>query len=412
MQKSGSVYAGIDIGTTNVRAVIGIVGEDDLTPTIVGAGSAQNRGMRKGVINNVEQVAGAISVAVEEAERISGQNIAGATVSVNGAHIMGLNSKGVIAISGQSHEITYDDLQRVEEAASVVQLPANREILQVFAKRYALDGQENIKEPYGMSGVRLEVDAHIITAASPALKNIDKTMEVAGIHINRPILVGLASAESVLEPRQRESGVAVIDIGSSTTNILVIEEDDVQHTAVLPVGSNNLTNDLAIGLKTDLDVAEEVKLKHSSAVGTVRKTRKHVDIEQEGRDKLIFERRLIDDIVVSRLDELFELVNRELKKINREGKLPGGLVLVGGGSLLPGIEEFVKQKMSLPAKIGKPKNYSGIIDTTNTPEYAAAVGLMMLDMTFGQAYGNTSGFSSNFDISSTIKKILNRFKSN
>lgn len=412
MQKNGPVYAGIDIGTTNVRTVIGIVGDDDVTPTIVGAGSATNRGMRKGSINNVDEVATAINMAVEEAERISGQSLSGATISVNGPHIVGLNSKGVIAISGQGHEIMADDLQRVEEAASVVQLPANREILQVFAKSYSLDGQENIKEPLGMSGVRLEVDAHIITAATPALKNIDKTMEVAGIHINRHILVGLAGAESVLEPKQRESGVAVIDLGASTTNLLVIEEDDVQHAAVLPVGSNNLTNDLAIGLKTDLDIAEQVKVAHSSALGTEKKTRKHVEIAKESSDeKHVFERALVDDIVAARLDEMFELINRELKKIGREGKLPGGVVLVGGGSLLPGIDEYVKEKMQLPAKIGKPKNYSGIIDTTNTPEYAAAVGLMMLDMSFGEAYGGASSLPGGADFGNMVKGFLGRFRS-
>lgn len=408
MQKNGPVYAGIDIGTTNVRAVIGIVGDDDITPTIVGAGKAANRGMRKGTINNVEEVATAINIAVEEAERISGQQLAGATVSVNGPHIVGLNSKGVIAISGQGHEITHDDLQRVEEAASVVQLPANREILQVFAKSYSLDGQENIKEPFGMSGVRLEVDAHIITAATPALKNIDKTMEVAGININRHILVGLGAAESVLEPKQRESGVGVIDIGAATTNLIVLEEDDVQHAAVIPVGSNNLTNDLAIGLKTDLDIAEKVKKEFSSAMGTTRQTRKHIEVGSED-DKIVFERQLVDDIVAARLDELFELVNRELKKINRDGKLPGGLVLVGGGALLPGIDEFVKEKMQLPSKLGVPKNYSGIIDTTNTPEYAAAVGLMMLDMNFGQAYGGSSG-SRGGDYGAMLKNFLGRFR--
>lgn len=410
MQKNGPVYAGIDIGTTNVRAVIGIVGDDDVTPTIVGAGSAPNRGMRKGSINNVEEVATAINMAVEEAERISGQHLNGATISVNGPHIVGLNSKGVIAISGQGHEITNDDLQRVEEAASVVQLPANREILQVFAKSYSLDGQENIKEPYGMSGVRLEVDAHIITAATPALKNIDKTMEVAGININRHILVGLAAAESVLEPKQRESGVAVIDLGASTTNILVIEEDDVQHAAVLPIGSINLTNDLAIGLKTDLDIAEMVKVEHSSAMGTEKKTRKHVEIGTE-EDKHVFDRSLIDDIVAARLDETFELVNKELKKIGKDGRLPGGLVLVGGGALLPEIAEYAKHRMQLPAKVGVPKNYSGIIDTTNTPKFAAAVGLMMLDMSFGQAYGPQSSIPRGADLSQMVKGFLGRFRS-
>lgn len=410
MQKTGPIYAGIDIGTTNVRVVIGVIGDDDITPTIVGAGKSANRGMRKGTINNVEEVSNAINLAVEDAERISGQRVNSAAISVNGSHIVGLNSKGVIAISGQGHEITADDLQRVEEAASVVQLPANREILQVFAKSYSLDGQDNIKEPYGMSGVRLEVDAHIVTAATPALKNIDKTMQVAGININRHILVGLASAESVLEPKQRESGVAVIDIGSSTTNVIVIEEDDVQHVAVLPVGSNNLTNDLAIGLKTDLDIAEKVKIDHASALGHEKKLKKNIEVVSGDDTRHVFERELVDDIVAARLDETFELISRELKKIGRDGKLPGGLVLVGGGALLNGIDEFVRNKMALPVKIGLPKNYSGIIDTTNTPEYSAAVGLMMLDAGFAQAFGSATSRRSQANFGGVLKSFFDKFK--
>ncbi len=408
MQKSGPVYCGIDIGTTHVRTVIGVLGNEDVTPTIVGAGRASNRGMRKGVINNVDEVVHAIALSTEEAERISGQSIRAATVSVNGAHIVGLNSKGVIAISAAGHEITYDDLARVEEAASVVQLPANREILQVFAKSYALDGQENIKEPLGMSGVRLEVDAHIVTAATPPLKNLDRCMDVAGIQINRHILAGLASSESVLEPRQRESGVVVLDLGSGTTNVLVIEDDDVQHVAVLPIGSNNLTNDLAIGLKTDLDVAEEVKVQHASAMGSEKSNRKHIEITREN-EKHVFDRALVDDIVSARLDEQFDLVNNELKKINRFGKLPGGVILVGGWALLPDIDAFVKQKMMLPARVGTPKNYSGIIDTTNTPEYAAAVGLMMLDMSLGSAQNHHASRGGGDDFTTFVKKFFKRF---
>lgn len=414
MQKTSSVSVGIDVGTTTVRAVIGVIGDDQTAPTIVGAGSAPNHGMRKGTVIHVEEVASAITQAVEEAERISGQHVDAATISVNGNHIIGLNSKGVIAISSANREISVEDLERVEEAATVVQLPPNREILQVFAKSYALDGQENIKEPLGMSGVRLEVDAHIVTAATPAVKNIDRTMEVAQIATNHHIVAGLAAAESVLDEKQRESGTAVVDLGASTTNLVVYEDDDVQHVAVLPVGSNNLTNDLAIGLRTDLTVAEEVKLKYASAIPSEKKMPKMVNVTI-GEETHQFEREVIDEIVGARLDELFDLVDRELRKINRSGKLPGGIVLVGGGSLLPGIEDYVREVLALPARVAKPTNYSGIIDTTDTPAYASAVGLMMLDMQFSGFRDSRPGVKGLVNLGDnttlrSVKGFLKRFK--
>lgn len=409
MNKIAPAYFGIDIGTTTVRVVVGVVGDDQTLPTIVGAGSAPNQGMRKGTVINVDEVANAINVAVEEAERISGQRSQTATIAVNGSHIIGLNSKGVIAISSNNREISLEDLARVEEAATVVQLPPNREILQVFAKSYSLDGQENIKEPIGMSGVRLEVDAHIVTAATPAVKNLDRTLEVAGIGINHHILAGLAASEAVLEQKQRESGTVVVDFGAGTTNVIVYEEDDVQHVAVLPVGSVNLTNDLAIGLRTDLEIAEEVKLNHSSAVGTDAKNNKHIELTN-GDKTHTFERRDVDDIVAARLDELFDLVDKELKKINRSGKLPGGAVLTGGGSLLPDIEEYVKKKLKLPAKVVKPKNYSGVIDTTDTPIYATAVGLMMLDMRLAGFKSGNSGGVNSASMTQSFKNFIQRFK--
>ena len=402
-----AVAIGIDVGTTTVRAVIGVVGDDMEVPTIVGAGSSPNKGMRKGIVNNVEETAAAINAAVEEAERISGQRVQAATVSANGAHIIGLNSKGVVAISSVNREIGLEDLERAEEAATVVQLPPNREILQVFAKSYALDGQENIKDPIGMSGVRLEVDAHILTAATPATKNLDRTLEESGIAVNHHIVAGIASAEAVLEPRQKDTGTVVIDIGAGTTNIVVFEEDDVQHVAVLPVGSNNLTNDLAIGLRTELDVAEEVKLNHASATGIDDTTKKKMNLTVKEQE-YSFKRVDVNDIVKARLDELFDLIDDELKKINRSGKLPGGVVLVGGGALLPDIDEYVKNKLKLPARVGTPKNYSGIIDTINSPEYAAAVGLMMLDMRLSD-YVDSSSFSPS-QWMETIKNFVRRLK--
>src|SRR6201988_2898515 len=264
MNQNQEYFIGLDIGTITVRCVVGTFdpGGSNM-PSIVGHGQAPNQGMRRGAVVHVDDVADAIVHAVTEAERISGTTIKHATVNVNGSHVSGLNSEGVIAISAANREITPEDRLRVEEAATIVSLPPNREIVQFFAKNYSLDGQRNIKDPVGMHGVRLEVDAHIVTAASPNLRNLDMALEKAEVMATHHTVSGLAAAEAVLTRQQREAGTALIDIGAGTTNLIVFEDGEVQYIAVLPIGGQHITNDLAIGLKTDLDVAEAVKLEHA-----------------------------------------------------------------------------------------------------------------------------------------------------
>lgn len=265
-------FVGLDVGTSAVRCVVGMV--DPSQPgkvSVVGHGSARNLGMRRGIVVHVEDAAEAIVQALTEAERVSGMRIQGATVNINGSHVSGMNSKGVIAISAANREITPEDRMRAEEAATIVQLPSNREIIQVFAKNYRLDGQENIKDPVGMHGVRLEVDTHIVTAATPNLRNLDMAMEKAQLAVHNHTLSSLAAAEAVLERQQKEAGTVLLDIGAGTTNIVVLEDGEVQHVAVLPIGGIHITNDLAIGLKTDLDVAEAVKLKYAALGGQAPK---------------------------------------------------------------------------------------------------------------------------------------------
>jgi len=399
-------YVGIDIGTTEVRTVIGMTQQDQEIPSVIGAGSAANHGMRRGVVINVDEVAASIVRSIEEAERISGQRITSGLASINGAHILGMNSKGVVAIGGAEKEIGIEDLARAEEAATVVQLPANRDILQVFARNYQIDGQDNIKDPIGMSGVRLEVEALIITAATPALKALDRAMERAGVSTRHRIVSGLAASEAVLEDIQRESGAVVIDIGATTTNVVVVEEDDVQHVAVLPVGSLHITNDLAIGLRTELSVADIVKLEHVDLNDNSGHGPKHIKLDYKDQT-LNFDKSDIQTIVTARLEELWELVNEELNKISRRGKLPGGAVLVGGGSLLPGIEESAKTKLGLPAHIGATHNYSGIVDTVKSPRYATAVGLMLLDMRMHD--GNESTKVKTRTIFDSIRGLFKKF---
>lgn len=403
-------FVGLDIGTSTVRCVIGMLGPDNGKPSIIGHGSSANFGMRKGVPVHVDDVAEAIVQAITEAERISGVRVHQAAVNINGAHVSGMNSKGVIAISAANREITDEDRLRVEEAATVVKLPPNREIVQFFAKNYSLDGQHNIKDPVGMSGVRLEVDAHIVTAASPNIRNLDFVLERAQVAATHHTINGLAATEAVLSRQQKEAGTVVVDIGAGTTNLLVVEDGEVQHAAVLPIGGLHITNDLAIGLKTDLDIAEQVKLKHATLTQPVKAGSIHI----KTNDGMVhFSHEDIAMITEARVDELFEYVDKELQRVHRSRKLPGGVVLVGGGSKLPGLAEFAKERLQLPARIGRIQPVGGLVDTVSDPAYASVVGLMLLDILLMPASGEhqqTSYALGRAKARSMIDSLIGRFK--
>jgi cell division protein FtsA len=374
-------FVGVDIGTTAVRCVVGELPTDAPVPSIIAASHAANTGMRKGNIAHIEEVAGAIVKAVTEAERVSGREIKHATVNTNGAHVQGLNSKGVIAVSSPDRQITLDDRLRVEDAATIVQLPANKDIIQVFAKNYRLDGQENIKDPVGMHGVRLEVDTHILCASTPALKSLDQVLQRAELRASHRTVTSLAAAEATLDRQMKDSGVAVLDIGAATTNLVVIEDGEVEHIAVIPMGGIHITNDLAIVLKTDLDVAELAKVKHASLD---RKVSGETSFVHKG-DELRFDREMMRLIVSARVEEILEFVDKEFKKIRRSRKLPGGVVLVGGCARLPGLVDFTKDALQLPARLGSWKQVPKVVDGMDELAYAPAVGLMLLDMLLGPA---------------------------
>jgi cell division protein FtsA len=371
-------FIGLDIGTSMVRCVVGMYDPNGSNkPSIIGHGQAPNQGMRRGAVVHVDDVAEAIVHAVTEAERISGTQIKHSTVNVNGSHVSGLNSEGVIAISAANREITSEDRLRVEEAATIVSLPPNREIVQFFAKSYSLDGQRNIKDPVGMHGVRLEVDAHIVTAASPNLRNLDMALEKAEVEATHHTVSGLAAAEAVLTRQQREAGTALIDIGAGTTNLIVFEDGEVQHVAILPIGGQHITNDLAIGLRTDIDIAEQVKLQLADLHAQPKKTSATIKI---GDKSYNFQSEDIAMVIEARVDELLEYVDKELQKIKRSRKLPGGIVLTGGTAKIPGIDEFARDKLRLPARIGKLQNIGGLVDTVEDQSFTTVVGLMLLDM--------------------------------
>jgi cell division protein FtsA len=390
-------FVGLDVGTSAIRCVVGMMDPNDNNKlSIIGQGSVPNTGVRKGAVVHIDEVADALVKAVTEAERHAGVRISSATVNVNGSHVGGMNSHGVIAISAADREIAPEDRMRVDEAATVVQFPPNREIVQFFAKNYSLDGQRNIKDPVGMHGIRLEVDAHIVTAATPNLRNLDAALQKAELHATNHTVSSLAAAEATLTREQKEAGVVVLDIGAGTTNIIVIEDGEVQHVAVLPVGGAHITNDLAIGLKTDLDVAEQVKIQHATLLPG-KKATATVSIKDTHHS---FPMEEVSMITEARVDELFDYIDKELQRIKRSRKLPGGAVVTGGTAKLPGIADFAKEKLQIAARIGKIHNVTGLVDTVEDGFFTTAVGLMLLDMLLipqdmhVQNNNNQGGFSA------------------
>ncbi len=375
--QEGSTYAvGIDIGTTTVRAVVGHVDNTTGIPTIVGVGQAPNTGMRKGMVVNLNGPAQAIDDALGEAERMSGYQVNEATISINGSHILSTHADGMIAVGALDHEITHDDISRLEEVATLGKVPANREILEVVPHSYRLDGQDNIKDPIGMTGTRLEIDAHVVSVLAPHLVNLQKAAETAKVQTKAIVVAGVAAARAVLSEQQIENGVALIDIGGTTTNLAIYEEGDLQYAAVIPIGGVNITNDLAIGLKTDPEVAEKVKLEHASAVP---RTEKSGVTLKEGGETYTFQIDEIDEIVEARLEELFEAIQRELKKAGRAGKLPAGVVLTGATAQLKGITDYARNFLGLAVRVGKPSGFGGVAEDVEKPQFATALGLMLLD---------------------------------
>jgi cell division protein FtsA len=399
------IYIGLDIGSTKVCCVVGLHEEGAALPSVIGVGVAATSGMRKGVVVDVEETVSSITAAVDEAERISGIPIDRATVSIDGAHVQSLNSKGVIAVGRADQEITVEDLHRAEEAATAIQVPPNREILQVFPRSYTVDAQSNIKDPVGMKGVRLEVESHIVTGATPAIKNLDRCIYQAGIEIQGQVLVPLAAARAVLTKRQKELGVAIIDIGGGTTGVAVYEEGDVLSSSILPIGAAHITNDLAIGLKTDVDTAEKIKLKHVRAHGAKANLTEKIRIEELDGDDNLVSRRELQKITGARLEEIFYLVRQELKKVGKDHMLPGGVVLTGGGAKMAGIEDLAKELLDLPVIIGKPEGFTGIVDRISDPAFAAPIGLMLENMSHAATVPAPGA-----GIGQTVDKIKGIFK--
>jgi cell division protein FtsA len=414
MQETYRYAVGIDIGTTTVRCVVGHIDSSTGAPTIVGIAQVPNSGMRKGVVAHLTGPAEAIDDALGEAERMSGYQVNAASFSINGSHILSTKADGMIAVGAMDHEIVHEDIARIEEVATLGKIPANREILDVVPHSYRLDGQDNIKDPIGMTGTRLEINANVVSALAPHIANLQKTADMVKVHANAIVPSVLAAARAVLSEQQIENGVAVIDLGGATTSVAVFEEGDLQYVSVVPVGGANITNDLAIGLKTDPEVAEKVKVAH--AVATARKEAEGISVKHD-KDVYSFSSSDIDEIVEARLDEIFDAVQKELKKAGRAGQLPSGVVLTGGGAKLKGIAEYAKEKLGLAARIGKSSGYGGVAENIEEPQFAAAVGLMMSDAQSSKENAPRSSKKSQGSSKAVIKSaggfisgILGRFK--
>ncbi len=382
---SHNIIAGLDVGSTAIRLVVGQYSLEETGEVfhIIGAIEAPAAGINKGVVTSIEDVTSSLSACLEKAERLIGVPVESAWVGINFPTIKCERSKGVVAVGRSDGEITEDDMERAVEAARAMSVPPNYEILHVIPTRFKIDNQEDIKDPIGMTGVRLEVETLIIQGLSTQINNFTKAIYRTGIEIEDLVLSPLAAAEAVINSKQKELGAALINIGASTTSLAVFEEGELLHTAVLPIGSEHITADLAIGLRCPINVAEKIKLEHGSALASQFNKKEEVDVsailEEEGVDDLPAQvsRKYIAEIIEARVEEIFEKVDEEFKKIERSGMLPAGVFLVGGGAQLRDIVEVAKQKLRLPACLGTNKATKTVIDKVNNVSYLTALGLAL-----------------------------------
>ncbi len=386
------VVASLDIGSSKIRTVVGTLEEESPMPNVIGVGLAPSTGLRKGAVIDVEETINSISASLEDAERMAGEPINHIFLGIGGNHIESMNSKGVIAVAQAEDEITEDDVDRVLEAAQAVTIPSNRRILRIIPKTFTVDEQKGIKYPVGMTGIRLEVEAHIITGLVPTIKNIEKCVLQAGVDINDIIPNNLAAAESVLSKRQKELGVVVIDIGCGGTSVSVFEDGTVLHTAIIPVGGENVTNDIAIGLRTSIDTAEKIKIEYGSCTPDEVGERETIDLSLMSKiDTHTVSKKQMCQIIEARYQEIFMLIKDELAKIHRDGMLPAGIILTGAATKIAGATDLARETLNLPVQIGFPQNYDGVVDKIDDPSYATAIGLLIWGSKFdGKPYGAKS----------------------
>lgn len=374
------IVVGLDIGTHKICTLVGEVRPDDIH--VLGVGIEPSRGMKKGVVNDVQALMTAVSASAHKAEKSSGYQIKRAFVSVAGSHIASLTSRGMAPVSG-SRSVQDGDLDRAMQAARAIAIPHNREVLHVVPRSYTLDGQEGIRHPIGMHAFRLEVDAHIITAASSSLANLEQASEGAGIYVDRFILNPLASGDAILTEQERESGVVVIDIGGGTTDIAVYVEGTVWHTAVIDIGGDHVTNDITYLLNAPFELAEDVKITHGHARQRDVNELETFLVEPFG-DGIPQEisRRDLAMVIEARVEEMFEMVQKEIKRSGYDGLLRAGAVITGGSSQIQGMKEVASKALNCPVRMAKPEKLTGMADILKNPSYSTSVGLLRMGLEF------------------------------
>ncbi len=375
LAKKENIIVGLDVGTTKICAVVGEVVEGNRID-IIGIGTSPSKGLRKGVVTNIESTVESIKKAVEEAELMAGVEINSVYAGIAGGHIKSFNSRGVIAIKNK--EVTHADINRVIDAARAVAIPLDREVLHVIPQEFIIDEQDGIKEPLGMSGVRLEAEVHIVTGAVTSAQNIIKSVNRAGLHVIDIILQPLASSEAVLTSDEKELGVAVVDIGGGTTDIATFVNGSLWHTAVLGIGGNHLTNDVAVGLRTPASEAEKIKVKYGCALTSMVKEDETIEVPSVGgRPPRVVSRQVLSEIIEPRAEEIFSLVQRELKKTGYEELVASGAVITGGAAIMEGMTEVAERIMDMPVRRGMPSNIGGLVDVVSNPMFATGVGLIL-----------------------------------
>ncbi|OGH37968.1 MAG: cell division protein FtsA [Candidatus Levybacteria bacterium RIFCSPLOWO2_01_FULL_38_21] len=423
----GKIVVGIDIGTSKIAVIIART--DESTVNVLGVSEAKSSGIKKGQIVDIEEAVGSINTSLEAAERMAGYSASRVVASIGGAHIESLNSKGVVAVSAPEGEVTKSDLARVIDAARAVSLPSSREIIHVLPRSYTVDGQEGIKDPVGMSGIRLEVDTHIISANSTAIRNLEKALTEVGVDIDGVVYNGYASSLSVLSDTEKELGVILVDMGAGTTDISIYVDSAVAYSSVLAIGARHITNDLAIGLRISLESAEKIKLFLSNPPKRIAKVAEedqeplHKSSDEIDLSSLhlteeinkVSKKTLIDGIIRPRLNEIFTFVGLEIKKSGFGSQTPSGIVITGGGARTVGIVEGAKRTLAMPARIGLPTNIKGIIDEIQDPSFATAVGLCVYGSTLEPQSGLPFGISvpqiPNLRFNKIFSKVLDLIKS-
>ena len=371
---NGGIMVGLDIGTSKVVAIVaelGLEGEID----IIGIGSHPSKGLKKGVVVNIETTVESIRRAIEEAELMAGCQIEQVYAGIAGSHIRGLNSHGIVAI--RDKEVFQADIERVIDAAQAVAIPADQKVLHVLPQEYVIDDQEGVKEPLGMSGVRLEAKVHLITCAVNAYQNIEKCIKKCGLEVEDIILEQLASGDAVLTEDEKDLGVCLVDIGGGTTDIAIFSEGAIRHTAVIPIAGDQVTNDIAMALRTPTPNAEEIKIKYACALGSLAQENETIKIPSVGdRSDRDLSRQALAEVVEPRYEELFSLVQAELRRSGFEDLVAAGIVLTGGTSKIEGAIELAEEIFHMPVSLGKPKNVAGLSDIVRNPIYSTAVGLL------------------------------------